>query len=174
MVTVWQEGVQPGLVTDRRCDCRSRAAATSASAPGRLFVNRPAGSPSVELAIPAALGIAHPVWSPDGQQPRAFVCFVDQTNADLCTINKNGTGFTRLTDAIQFLQGRPRVESGTASGSRFTRGAEIVIIAVADGRVTRLIDGREPSWSPDGFKLVFASGRWPVHHRFRWPGLSPV
>ncbi len=123
-------------------------------APGRLSLIGLRGLPSVELTIPAALGIAHPVWSPDGQQ-LAFVCFVDQTSADLCTINRDGTGLARLT-SDPFSKADP-AWSPDGKVIAFTRGPTIALIALADRRVTLLVDGREPSWSPDGSKLVFAT-----------------
>ena len=123
-------------------------------APGRLFLIGLRGLPSVELAIPAALGIAHPVWSPDGQQ-LAFVCFVKDGNPDLCIINKNGSGFARLTNDL--VNKADPAWSPDGKLIAFTRGPAIALIALADRRVTLLTNGREPSWSPDGFKLVFAT-----------------
>jgi hypothetical protein len=123
-------------------------------APGRLFLLGLRASPSVELIVPGVLGIRHPVWAPDGQQI-AFVCFVDGTKPDLCTINKNGTGFTRLTRDSLYKADPAWSPDGKLIA--FTRGPAVALIALADGRVTLLIDGREPSWSPDGSKLVFAT-----------------
>jgi hypothetical protein len=123
-------------------------------APGRLFLLGLRALPTRELVVPGVLGIRHPVWSPDGQQ-LAFVCLVDDDNTDLCTINKNGGGFTRLT-RDPFSKADP-AWSPDGKLIAFTRGAAIALIALADGRVTLLTDGREPSWSPDGSKLLFAT-----------------
>jgi len=120
---------------------------------GRLSLLGLGASPSVELAIPGVLTISHPVWSPDGQR-LAFACFGDWSNWDLCIIDRNGTGFARLTNDAFFKADPAWSPDGKLIA--FTRGAAVALIALADGRVTLLAEGREPSWSPDGFKLVFA------------------
>jgi Tol biopolymer transport system component len=121
--------------------------------PGRLFLLGLHGSAPVELHIPIA-EVNRPVWSPDGQRI-AFTCVVVTGNSDLCIVNRDGTGFVRLTSGAA-SESDP---AWSPDGKRiaFTWNAEIALIALADGGVTTLTDGREPSWSPDGFKLVFVS-----------------
>lgn len=122
--------------------------------PGRLFVLGLQGSPPVELTFPNVLEAFHPVWSPDGERI-AFTCVVDANNLDLCVVNKNGSGFVRLTSDAA-------AESDPAwspDGRRIalTWNADVALFAFADGSITRLTRGREPAWSSEGSQLVFAA-----------------
>ena len=129
--------------------------------PGRLFIVGIDPWAGRELFIPQVRSIRDPAWSPDGRHI-AFGCIIlegvrpEQPNEDICVVDRDGSGFQRLT-------AEPTSESSPAwspDGRRiaFTRGAEIALLTLDDGTVTRLTDGREPAWSPDGAMLVFAGG----------------
>jgi Tol biopolymer transport system component len=122
--------------------------------PGRLFVLAIQESRIVELTVPNLLEALHPVWSRDGRRI-AFTCILDQGNFDVCVVNRDGSGFVRLT-------GGATAESDPAwspDGSRIalTRNADVDVFTLADSNFTRLSRGREPAWSPDGSKLVFGT-----------------
>ena len=129
--------------------------------PVRLFVIGLGDSPGREVVLPEVRGFSHPAWSPDGQRI-AFGCVLvtqspnDQPNEDICIVNRDGSRFERLT-------ADPASESDPAwspDGRRiaFARGADIALLNVDDGLLTRLTEGREPAWSRDGRALVFAGG----------------
>jgi len=119
--------------------------------PGLLFVIALHGSAPVDLHVPV-WKVLRPIWSPDGQRI-AFACVVDPGNSDLCIINRDGTGFQRLTSGAA-SESDP---AWSPDGKRiaFTKNDSIALITLADGGVTTLTSGREPSWPPDGSNLVF-------------------
>jgi PKD repeat protein len=96
-----------------------------------------------------------PSWSADGRI--AFECEIEVDNRDICTINADGTGFTRLTHSALDDESAPAfspdgtriVFNGHGAGSSLS-------ILNADGSVIRLgVWGIGPVWSPDATRLAY-------------------
>jgi TolB protein len=112
------------------------------------------------LNIPFVDVVRDPTWSPDGRRI-AFTCFLDNASADVCLINRDGSGFVRLTKDGS-TKGDPAwsPDGSRIAFTKITAGSppEIVLVASDGGGVTRLTDGFEAAWSPDGATLIFAGG----------------
>jgi dipeptidyl aminopeptidase/acylaminoacyl peptidase len=123
---------------------------------GRVKV---AGADGPGVVLPLDIFNARrPTWSPDGNRI-AFQCQVAQIpyNIDVCLVNRDGSGFLRLT-ADTAYQGSP---AWSPDGSRLAfvnsqpSGTSIALMKPDGTGVTQLVPGWDPSWSPDGSKLVF-------------------
>lgn len=117
------------------------------------------GSPAKYLVTPVRA--EQPSWSPDGRQI-AFMCasgmLPGPSRSDICVINSDGTGFTRLTDDAA-NDGQP---AWSPDGSRiafttyrFSSAGDIALMTVSGTGITRLTNGLDPAWSNDGRTLVF-------------------
>src|SRR5207245_4386584 len=119
-----------------------------------------AGVPTLRTHIPRA--VSKPAWSADGTR-LAFTCEVDSGNSDICVINVNGTGFTRLTSDPGQDAGPAWQPDGSRIAFATTRYAgayELASMTPDGGDVTRLSPGTaasDPAWKPDGTKLVVAN-----------------
>jgi hypothetical protein len=128
---------------------------------GRLRLQRLDASASSPLFVPVSVA-TDPVWSPDGNTI-AFTCAVATDNLDICRVNRDGTGFTRLTTDGAFDQHPAWSAEATRiafTTGRFGVGGSIAVMN-ADGSGVALVRvGQLPSWTPDG-RIVFvtASGQ---------------
>src|SRR5436190_2231826 len=119
-----------------------------------------AGVPTLLTDAPQA--VSKPAWSPDGTR-LAFTCVVDSGNSDICVINANGTGFTRLTsdpgqDALPAW--KPDGSRIAFATTRYAGAYELATMNPDGGDVTRLSPGTaawDPAWKPDGTKIVVAN-----------------
>ena len=115
------------------------------------------GTSDRALLVPAAW-TSEPAWAPDGSR-LAFACIVSVGNLDICTINRDGTGFVRLTTDPGADYDPDWSPDGTHIAFTTWRFAasETIALMRADGSGTvPVIAGGSPSWSPDGTRLVFA------------------
>ena len=117
------------------------------------------------IALPAhTFIVSRPDWSPDGTR-FVFACSDDMTGyTDVCVINRNGTGFTWITNT-----GRSNDQPAwSPDGARIVfvhvdfqddRGQLLqrnIAIMNADGTgMTVLTPGYSPAWSRDGSRIVF-------------------
>ncbi len=138
--------------------------------PGGLSVINADGSGLASFPISGVVG--DPAWAPDGTKIIFERMTTDGNDFDLWTISPSGSALTRLfdtavdeTDPEYSPDGRkiayvtdPPAESGGLSDSG-------IFVANPDGTAaTRLTSGVDfyesnPSWSPDGAKIVFSSDR---------------
>lgn len=112
----------------------------------------------------------HAGWSPDSQQ-LVYQCTIDG-GREICIINRDGSGYTRLTDNA-FFDGFP---DWSPDGARIafasTRegNADLYSMATDGSDVQRLTNRPDsidtnPVWSPDGTRLAFESdqgGDWEI------------
>jgi len=150
-----------------------RQIAFVSSRDGRLeiYSMSPDGSDVVRLTYGVASTVGRPAWSPDSRRI-AFNCEVDVDNQDICAINRDGSGFTRLTanpatdaDPAWSPDGTKMVFSTT----RFDGITPLFALMNPDGsQVAQIgsgIGGSRAAWSPDGTRIAFS--------RYYSPDLTP-
>jgi len=104
-------------------------------------------------------------WSPDGSQI-AFSSYKDAPDSEIWLMNADGTNarvaLTRPGEDIDTIW---RPSSQIAFAGRSERGYEIFSFDPATSTLTLLTTsstGFEPTWSPDGTRIAFASGARPA------------
>jgi PKD repeat protein len=128
-----------------------------------IYVMSPEGSDIVRLTYGLTSRVGRPAWSPDSRRI-AFTCEVDAGNQDICAINRDGSGFTRLTADAGTDVDPAWSPDGTKivfSSSRF--GGTFALMNPDGSQVAQIgsgIWGSRPAWSPDGTRIAF-SGQAP-------------
>lgn len=122
----------------------------------RLMMVRLDGSPAVWVPVASAF-VNKPAWSPDGRRI-ACVCTNSARLSTVCVVNRDGSGFERLTtDDIT-----PDKPAWSPDGRRiaftiWTGSSHQIAVMAADGSgLARLTNGFDVAWSRDGAKLIFA------------------
>jgi PKD repeat protein len=121
-----------------------------------LYLMNPDGLNVVRLTPTIAISVGHPAWSRDGAHI-AFNCQVDNGNADICSINPDGTGFARLTTDLA-SEGEP-TWSPDGQNIAFSSSQYGIAVMNADGSDVRQlgagVSGEGLAWSPDGAQIAF-------------------
>ncbi|MDQ3082786.1 MAG: DPP IV N-terminal domain-containing protein, partial [Gemmatimonadota bacterium] len=124
---------------------------------GNLFTIRPDGSDRKNLTDGSFGVTREPAWSPDGKL-LVFDCGIIPVSSEICVVNRDGTGLKRLTDNVYY--------DGSAAWSpdglwiafethRFGGQSDIVIMKADGTNVTKVATGADPTWMPDGARLLF-------------------
>lgn len=100
----------------------------------------------------------HPSWSPDGKQI-LFTRGDVMTNIDIYVMDADNSNVTRLTEHPERDQRGVFSPDGETIAFVSQRDGDVAIwLMAADGSNPRkLVQGREPSFSPDGRRLAFTS-----------------
>jgi Tol biopolymer transport system component len=125
---------------------------------GEIYSMNPDGSDSSRLTQNTAVDSA-PHWSPDGRQ----IAYHSDRNGsfDIFVMNEDGSGDSQLTDSVD-LEGQPEW-SPNGTEIVYVRwpagGIPDINLMDADGSNVRQVgvQGVEPTWSPDGRRILFQS-----------------
>lgn len=121
----------------------------------------------VPLPVPG-MRAADPVPSPDRRRI-AFVGWVDESNAEIFVVERDGTGLTRLTHEPGIDDQPAWSPDGQRIAFRSFRedGRGAIWVMNADGSepvnltpdpLPELVENATPAWSPDGSRIAYASG----------------
>jgi PKD repeat protein len=127
-----------------------------------IYLMSPEGSDVVRLTYNVASRVGRPAWSPDSHRI-AFNCEIEVDNQDICAINRDGSGFTRLTANPATDADPAWSPDGTKivfSTTRFDGTSPIFALMNPDGsQVAQIgsgIAGWRAAWSPDGTRIAFS------------------
>ena len=124
----------------------------------RLYVAGLDGSPPVRLDPPGVYAVSNPAWSPDSKSI-AFQCTMSYGDLEICVINRDGTGFKRLTtnrDTDDSPAWSPDGSTIAFMTVPLDQEATIALMTPSGTNVKLLTAGFDPAWSPNGSRLVFA------------------
>jgi Tol biopolymer transport system component/PKD repeat protein len=127
-----------------------------------IYLMSPVGSDVVRLTTNVASAVDRPAWSPDSRRI-AFNCEIEVANQDICAIDRNGSGFTRLTTDPAADTDPAWSPDGTKilfSSTRFDGTTPMFALMDPNGRQLSLmgsgIAGSRAAWSPDGTRIAFS------------------
>jgi len=123
-----------------------------------LFTVQPDGSDRKTLTDGSFREARNPAWSPDGMR-LVFDCEIIQASWEMCVVNRDGTGLKRLTDNVYYDGNAAWSPDGLWIAFETNRfgGQKDIAIMKADGtNVTKVVTGTDPTWMPDGARLLFA------------------
>jgi len=113
----------------------------------------------------------HPVWSPDGAS--IYCCIKTKQHDDLWVMDAGGGNLRQLTFTADRSETEPAISAdGTTIVFSVNRrelylmdadGSRIRPLEIEDGEVYR---GRDPSWSPDSQRILFAGAESGKRRRF--------
>ena len=124
----------------------------------RLYVAGLDGSPPVRLDPPGVYAVSNPAWSPDSKSI-AFQCTMSYGDLEICVINRDGTGFTRLTTNRDTDDSPAWSPDGSVIAYMtvpLDQEVTIALMTPSGTDVKLLTTGFDPAWSPNGSRLVFA------------------
>lgn len=116
------------------------------------------GRRKIELGEPVYA--YHPAWSPDGT---IYCCIKKNRRDDIWAFDEDGSNLRQITATPDQSETEPAVSPDGGTIAISVNRRELYLVDAESGRLSPLTAddgepcrGRDPSWSPDGSRLLFA------------------